>query len=171
MSWGEGEVHYEWWQKPSEGYYVCANCEQQIYYPYKWRNVDKSQSFTKDWKTIKSKIYIQINKEGKHIRLCDCCDELFTTKQLIKLFLINGMGKKGREKEKVKKWNEIEEKKKQKAVLKFGRKIKIYEMCPDCGGKGFTIGHYGDYHKGCNNCLNGEVSKLIPFEELINLIK
>lgn len=164
MSYGSGEYENKY-STPDHKYY-CANCGQQIYHPYKWRNVDKSQDFTKDWEIIKSKIYIQTNENGKHIRLCDCCDKLFTTQQLIKLFLINGIGEKGREKEKLIKWNDREERKRQKAVNEFGRKIKIYELCLDCGGAGFVELSPDDYRKGCNKCYEGIVTKLISLDEL-----
>ncbi len=169
MSWGEGEYHQEW-QTPTPEFF-CANCGVQIYYPYKWRKVDKSQSFTKGWEIIKSKIYIQTNRDGKHIRLCNCCDELFSTQQLIKLFLIHGLGKKGREKELLKKWNEREERKRQKAVNKFGRKIEIYELCPDCGGTGFIKPDPHKYRKVCETCLGGKVTRLIDLAHLKILIE
>ena len=76
------------------------------------------------------------------------------------------MGKKEREKEKLRKWNDREEKKRQKAVIEFGRKIKIYELCPDCGGAGSVEPKPGYIHKTCNKCYNGIVIKLIPLKEL-----
>lgn len=166
MSWGEGEYHQEWWEKTPDYEYFCSNCGQQIYYPYKWRNVDKSKTLTKDWKIIKSKTYVQINEDGKWIRLCDCCDELYTTEQLIKLFLISGMGKKGRKKEKLNKWNEGEKRIRQKAVIEFGEKIMVYELCSDCGGTGFIKPNPNDYRERCENCLGGKITKLIPLYEL-----
>jgi len=166
MSWGEGEYD-DRWDIPDHEYF-CANCGTEIYYPYKWRNVDKSQSFTGDWNIIKSKIYIQTNEEGKHIRLCDCCDEFFTTQELIKLFLIDGMGPKGREKEKLKKWNKREEKKRQKTVEKFGRKIQVWELCSACGGVGSIEPKPGYSRKQCIECSNGKVTKLISIEELLS---
>ena len=171
MSWGEGEYHEEWWQSTPDNKYFCANCGVQIYYPYKWRNVDKSQSFTGDWNIIKFKIYIQTHEDGKHIRLCDDCDKLFTTKQLIKLFLINKMGKKGREGEKIKKWKERKEKKRQKVVNEFGKKIEIHELCPDCDGDGMVAPSPSEFRKECEKCLNGKTTKLISIEELKKLLK
>jgi len=174
MSWGEGEYYEEWWERSPDPKFFCANCGTKIYYPYKWRNIVKSKILTEDClKIIKSKIYVQTNDSGEHIRLCDCCSKLFTTQQLIKLFLINGMGGKGREKEKLKKWNKIGEKKRQEVVKKFGRKIKIYELCLDCGGEGMIEPLPGHFRKECKNpkCFNGKIIKLISLKELISKSK
>ncbi|KKL98170.1 hypothetical protein LCGC14_1827060 [marine sediment metagenome] len=161
MSWGEGEYYNEWATPDHE--FFCCNCGQQIYYPYVWRNIDKSEELTEEWKIIKKKVYMQINETGKHIRLCECCDKFYTSEQLIKSFLRKRYGIRTRAKEKLKKWNDIEESKRQKAVKKFGRKVMVYELCPDCGGTGFIQPGPDEYRKSCDNCLNGEITKLISF--------
>lgn len=167
MSYGQGDPDYSNFSSPS---YYCGNCGSTIVYPYKWRLIDESTFLTKDLRTIKSRVVLVIDKNGSHIRICDYCDELFTTSQLIELFNKKGIGIKGRKKEKNKKWNEREEKKRQKVVNEFGRKILIYELCPDCGGTGEIWSSPGGYLDNCEKCFNGEITKLISIGELKKLI-
>lgn len=100
MSFGQGDPPDESWGAILPDFF-CVNCGCQVLYPYKTRFIEKPKSSKKDWKIIKSKIYIQTGYAGRYIRLCDCCDEFFITRQLIKMFLT--MGGEAREKEKDKK--------------------------------------------------------------------